>query len=545
MEFGLRLFWHPAFLDTKHKRNDLEWLSKNVVLNRLGYRDREVSFGKVEKYLRVLSLGSSHTFGWYINDGNETYSKQMGKILKEKHKTEKIEVINASRPGYSLQDRLDRLRQEGILFSPDIVMVSINPLDLVDVDLGVKLTDSRFVRNLRLYQFTKGNRERERVRLEKVKVIETNSKEDSEQMKNAERIILEMKKVSGQVNAKLIVLILPEFDASSPNDNYQFVNFHEQIKKMGERNGFKVIDLWEAVKDDPDKSDLVLNQTDPHPSVRANELFAKYVTDVFDFETAINNASGKSVFKSVKIKKGLSLVNYKGVVSFDREGWVFFDEKYDLGVMSNPLKDADSRKINYMEDILKTAKILVHDGWVGAKIEHNVLVNDGKVIVPRKIYGFEVVGLSNVKAFWRNDGALESRVLNFDQYKVERNSDELVITLLDKRGYDFLKLELDVLAGQIDINEGKIVDIGQTIVLDGLISVSEDEKEVVFETKGKVGSLPKYVWLNDKMVAATLRVAGNTIVGQIEGRLNKDDKIQVYVKSQVFDESVLPIVFYF
>ena len=75
LELLLRFTVTPLELDIRYKRNDLQWMEKDVALNSYGYRDKEYSEEKNENIFRIYSLGDSYTFGWYIPDIKNTYPK--------------------------------------------------------------------------------------------------------------------------------------------------------------------------------------------------------------------------------------------------------------------------------------------------------------------------------------------------------------------------------------------------------------------------------------------------------------------------------------
>lgn len=67
-EVLLRIIWKPVFLDSKYQRDDFTWISENVILNRFGYRNKEVDVKKEEGVYRIYSLGDSYTYGWQIKN---------------------------------------------------------------------------------------------------------------------------------------------------------------------------------------------------------------------------------------------------------------------------------------------------------------------------------------------------------------------------------------------------------------------------------------------------------------------------------------------
>jgi hypothetical protein len=83
---------------------------------------REFSYGR-DGRLRILILGDSFTFGDEVSD-DETYSSYLQEMLPN------AEVINMGVHGYGHDQMLILLKEEGIKYAPDIVIVGFLPLDM-------------------------------------------------------------------------------------------------------------------------------------------------------------------------------------------------------------------------------------------------------------------------------------------------------------------------------------------------------------------------------------------------------------------------------
>ncbi len=103
-------FWHRSV--------DGSW---KFVTNSKGLRsDRDYSYGKPNGALRVISLGDSHTEGFEC-DQDKTYSSVIERFLGKSGI--KAEVINAGVSGFSTAEALVFLENEGIKYSPDVVVL--------------------------------------------------------------------------------------------------------------------------------------------------------------------------------------------------------------------------------------------------------------------------------------------------------------------------------------------------------------------------------------------------------------------------------------
>ncbi|MBI5056916.1 MAG: SGNH/GDSL hydrolase family protein [Nitrospirae bacterium] len=112
------------------------WISKpnlrdmkvfgNKVLNTnsKGFRGKkDYSYDKDQNRVRILIFGDSFTFGDEVSD-NETYSYYLQEMLPN------IEVINMGVHGYGHDQMLILLREEGIRYKPDIVIIGFLPMDM-------------------------------------------------------------------------------------------------------------------------------------------------------------------------------------------------------------------------------------------------------------------------------------------------------------------------------------------------------------------------------------------------------------------------------
>jgi hypothetical protein len=97
---------------------------KTLNTNSKGIRGtNEYEYGKAEKK-RILILGDSFTFGEEVND-NESYSSYLQEMLPL------AEVINFGVHGYGHDQMLIYLKEEGIKYKPDIVILGFVDLDML------------------------------------------------------------------------------------------------------------------------------------------------------------------------------------------------------------------------------------------------------------------------------------------------------------------------------------------------------------------------------------------------------------------------------
>ncbi len=549
-EILLRIFWNPPYLEEKYKRNDLAWLQQNVKLNHFGYRDREFDLKKDPGTFRIYTAGSSYSFGWYLNDYKLSYPKQLELLLTDKFKDHKIEVVNSARPGFSLGERVNRLKTDGLLFDPDMFILSINPFDLSVKSFKPGITNLKFIRDLRLYQFLYARFEIARVaKLRDAEIVE-NASENSSQLQKVEKLILDAKKTADDNGIDFVLLLFPELDINNPNGTYKYTKVNEQFKTFAKENSINFIDAFEGYKGYPKKGDLIINPTDPHPSALANKLTANYLLNQIDFEKIINSSRTSPAVETATVSLNMPLDSFNFISSIEPSGWLYFNKEFG-GTMNFFLPDSPDREVLYMEDVLKTSAGFTNDGWPGAKIEHRILAKSNPLVLPQKLYGYRVVGISGITGFWVEDGALRSKDLDLVSTEITRDQNNIYLKVNDPQKFLLYKITADIRIKQFDIEKGKITDLFSTRLESA--SVNQGGQKVSLQVEGKIGSLPKftylgkkvgYVWLDNKLVGADISVSGNQLDIVLKNKVIKDSTLEVPLAEELDKTVEMPTIYY-
>lgn len=519
-EFCLRLFWKPDFLNPKYKRNDYSWISKNVNLNKFGYRDFEYELAKPKDVYRIYVLGDSYTYGWYIDDINKSYPKVLERVLRQANPNKIIEVINASRPGFNFKAETERFKNEGVLFRPDIVIVGINPLDLASNEFPPKYTSNKFLKSLKLYWITFGTIERKKVALKTYKEIQETYRPGSEKYQKVEEAFKELKNLTELVGAKLTIVVFPQYNSSNPNGKYAFEFYHNSVSDIGRKLNIKIVDLLGPLESTKDKKTLVLNPTDPHPSELLNEIVGNFLAGNISFKKSFRELIQENVYLNFSNK----MENLIGVISLQPNPWVFFDRKFGNETQKMFLPNFQDTKIPFLEDSISTAKFNTHQGWPGAKLDYNAKPESGKILLNKYLYGYQVIGISQIKIFWREDGNQKSRDLDLNEVDITKTGKDIEIKPPDLNNLDFVRLKIDLAIYQADIDGGRAVSFFSTNK--GEMIFSPDNQKFIFQKTGDVYSMPSYfsdsekynyVWADGKEVKAKLTGKDN----QIEAELSK------------------------
>lgn len=100
--------------------------SLSVDLNSRGFRDKEYTFKKPPSIKRIVILGDSFAWGYNVKL-EDSFPKVLEKALGEK-----FQVLSLSVLGYSTDQELILLKQEGLRYEPDIVILALFLNDVFD-----------------------------------------------------------------------------------------------------------------------------------------------------------------------------------------------------------------------------------------------------------------------------------------------------------------------------------------------------------------------------------------------------------------------------
>ncbi len=130
--FKVRRLDNDTKLDFVALDRDLLWRLKRgyrsalVEVSGLGLRDPREDFQKPPGVSRILCLGDSSTFGFYVEAG-ESYPQVLETLLNQGAGRTEFEVVNAGVPGYGNLQMMRYFTLEGRKFRPDVVVMPVSP----------------------------------------------------------------------------------------------------------------------------------------------------------------------------------------------------------------------------------------------------------------------------------------------------------------------------------------------------------------------------------------------------------------------------------
>ncbi|MBM3460869.1 MAG: hypothetical protein FJX76_02090 [Armatimonadetes bacterium] len=94
----------------------------HVRSNALGFRNDDIPVEKPANGYRVLCLGDSITYGYGVAQ-DQTYEAVLQRLLQRRAPGRDVQIINGGVPGYSSFQGLHLLRDGGLRYAPDVLVV--------------------------------------------------------------------------------------------------------------------------------------------------------------------------------------------------------------------------------------------------------------------------------------------------------------------------------------------------------------------------------------------------------------------------------------
>jgi lysophospholipase L1-like esterase len=102
----------------------------HVQTNRLGLRNTEEAS---DKAFRVLAVGDSQTFGPHLAN-EDTWPAWTENFLRQKlGGADRVQVFNAGIAGYTILEQLAYLKEKGVAFQPNVVVLAVFENDVLDL----------------------------------------------------------------------------------------------------------------------------------------------------------------------------------------------------------------------------------------------------------------------------------------------------------------------------------------------------------------------------------------------------------------------------
>ena len=111
------------FIASKSGLSQDSCFSAHVSINAEGWRSREIPLAKPAGVYRVLVLGDSFMAGLQVND-DEVFASALERRLSSEGLARRVEVINFGVPSYGTDQEYLSLREFGLAYQPDLVLLA-------------------------------------------------------------------------------------------------------------------------------------------------------------------------------------------------------------------------------------------------------------------------------------------------------------------------------------------------------------------------------------------------------------------------------------
>jgi lysophospholipase L1-like esterase len=282
-----------------------------VSFNRFGFRDRERSLERTPGTIRILALGDSVTFGMGVAE-KDSFPRVTEALLNGSRRDglAPLEILNFGVPGYNTVHELAQLREVGLKFHPDMVVVGflyndVEPSTVQSIRLGravqfggahgasgsplivqaVKSDINASVAFLKHHSmFFAWLSPRLGVALRplgakgfgQVGEIKDQYVDGNPDWRWTRTALLDMKRLCENQGIPLVIVIIPAM-AKFTESGYPIKEYHEAVSGFCRAQAINCLDLLPAFWG-LDGTKFWVSLTDGHPNARAHRLMAEAVT---------------------------------------------------------------------------------------------------------------------------------------------------------------------------------------------------------------------------------------------------------------------------
>ena len=241
--------------------------------NSLGFRDYEHERTKKPGAFRIAVIGDSIAAGHTVHNTEETFPVLVESKLRASNAG--VEVLNFGVSGYNTQQEVETLKERGLAFSPDLVLVSYNLNDRVRTDGGILstllaeargspgfLAEDSWLANSALFRF---------VWFRVLKKHERPGTYDALGEDTVAASMAELAQLAEAHDFSVAIAVFPDF---RDLETYRFQDQHEFIADIGKRHGFEMIDLLEGFS----QCGEGLSDDHYHPNTRGHACAADLIS---------------------------------------------------------------------------------------------------------------------------------------------------------------------------------------------------------------------------------------------------------------------------
>jgi lysophospholipase L1-like esterase len=239
-----------------------------IRINSYGFRDYEYSPEKPANTYRIIALGDSHTFGVGVNL-TDSYPKILEQLLNEKNDSQKYEVLNFGIPGANLVEKIEFLKEKGLSFNPDLVILQWNTDDRINRTEWEKFIDNYIEKYLIEHNLSKEildqySYEEIRSEAETAYIIMKFTSDSEDRLRvELEEEFKELEEITQEKGIKVVILLF-HTTLFLPSSNEKQI-----LKDISSKYKWPVVDC-----DKYARIEYILDKNDSHPNQLGHKLIA-------------------------------------------------------------------------------------------------------------------------------------------------------------------------------------------------------------------------------------------------------------------------------
>ncbi len=259
--------------------------------NSRGYRDKERTLAKPPGLKRLLSLGDSFAWGAGI-EFDDTYGQRLERQLgRRRH--EAWEVVQLALPGMNTVDEASQLHEEGLAYSPDLVVVGYVLNDSEDSEAAEarrarewaeekrEKREPRFLDRIALFRLVGSRLFATAENRRRIAGYRSMYRPDAPGWVAGRKALKHMADLCTEKGIPFVVVIFPLF-ANPQGADYPFADIHATVSAAASAAGARVVDLRPAYEGLRWDLLVVDGAADEHPNEIAHRIAAAFILKKLD-----------------------------------------------------------------------------------------------------------------------------------------------------------------------------------------------------------------------------------------------------------------------
>jgi hypothetical protein len=282
-----RIGYEPAPLS--YQGRELSFYDYLGASNRQGYRDRDHTLAKPAGTYRIVVLGDSIAAGLRVERNQDIFPAVLERLLNQRGL--RAEVINLAVSGYNTQQQVETLRERGLGYHPDLVLVAytLSARGRLDGDIMKTLLDDErrqggvssaradtWLVHSALYRFM-----RFRVLAAAGRPVPAPDPRHYLELVSADTVkpyFGVLRQLAQDHRFQVLIAVFPRFVRSF--NHYRFADEHGYVAGLARENGFSLIDLLVPFSTCRNASPEPISVEVYHPSAYGHRCAAEAVAPV-------------------------------------------------------------------------------------------------------------------------------------------------------------------------------------------------------------------------------------------------------------------------